>query len=249
MTACESVRTGAAGLAALPPDDPERAAAWAHARLCPPCARLVRESEALQGLLAEGGPAPLPAPVMARVSRMVLELRARGRRRVAWATVAACTATLLLVAFGRARSSAAGDWILAAVLCAAAASLVALTRRLSLEIVAAAVALAAVAAGLSDRAGPLEAAVGLHCSSLEIASAGAVVGGAWLAVRGGLAAIGRRFIVGAAAAGALAGDAALHLTCRAHASLPHVLVFHLGGIVLAALVASLVWRVAAKAEA
>jgi hypothetical protein len=38
-------------------------------------------------------------------------------------------------------------------------------------------------------------------------------------------------------AGALAADAALHVTCRAHGALPHLLVFHLGGVVLVAVAA------------
>lgn len=76
-----------------------------------------------------------------------------------------------------------------------------------------------------------------------------MLGAAWLALRGGLTSIGLKFTVSAASAGALAGDAALHLTCQAHESLPHLLVFHVGGILLAAVVSSLVWRGTARAEA
>jgi hypothetical protein len=46
----------------------------------------------------------------------------------------------------------------------------------------------------------------------------------------------------AAAAGALAGVAALQLTCGAHVAAPHVLAFHAGGVVLAAVTARLAWR-------
>jgi hypothetical protein len=247
MTSCESIRERAAGLAALPPDHPERAAAWEHARTCAACRRLVHESEKLQVLLADARPAPLPSPVMARVSRLVLDLRAGDRRRVVWSTVAACAAALLLVVLGQERSAAARDWILAAALCCAAAGLVVLTRRLSLPVAAGAVVAGAVAAGISGQAGPIEAALGMHCVALESAAACAAVGAGWLAARRGLSSIGLGFIVATAAAGALAGDAALHLTCRARDSLPHLMVFHLGGIILAAMLAGLAWRVAARA--
>jgi hypothetical protein len=244
---CESIQEAAAGLAALPADDPERAAAWAHARACPACARLVHESERLQALLADVRPAPLPAAVRARISGLVSELRSGDRRRVAWSAAAACAMSLLLVVSARQRSAAARDWVLAALLCCAAAVLVALTRRLSLSVAAGAVAASALAAGVSGRGGSFAADQGLHCAALEIASACAVVAAGWLAARRGLTTIGRGFVVGTAAAGALAGDAALHVTCRALASLPHLLLFHLGGIALAALLAAGACRVAARA--
>ena len=249
MRPCESIRERAAGLAALPPDDPERASAWEHARTCPACARIVHESERLQVLLADARPEPLPAPVMTRVSRLVLELRAADRRRVGWSAIAGCAVTLLLVVVGQERSSAARDWILAGVLCSAAAGLIVLARRHPLAVVAGAVVAAASAAVAGGRPGPVEAAVGVHCVTLEVASACAVVGAGWLAARRGFFAVGHGLIVATATAGALAGDAALHLTCRAHASLPHLLVFHLGGIIVAAVVGSLLWRTAARAEA
>jgi hypothetical protein len=44
----------------------------------------------------------------------------------------------------------------------------------------------------------------------------------------------------AAAAGALAGQAALHLGCSMHAQAPHLWVFHVGGVALAALAGWLV---------
>jgi len=249
MTMCESIRERAAGLAALPPDDRERARAWEHARTCPVCARIVRESERLQALLADARPAPLQAPVMARVSRLVLDLQLGDRRRVGWSAVAACAVTTMLVVLGRERSTVARDWFLAALLCSVAAGLIVLTRRYSLAVTAGAVVAAASAAVASGRAGPIEAGLGMHCVALETVSACAVVAAGWLAARRGLVSAGRGFIIATAAAGALAGDAALHLTCRAHASLPHLLVFHLGGILVAAVVGTALWRTVGRAEA
>ncbi len=183
-------------------------------------------------LLADARPVPLPAPVMARVSRLVLALQAGDRRRIGWSTAAVCAATLLLVVLARERSTTVRDWILATVLFFAAAGLVVLTRRVSLSI----------AAGVSGRAGSIEWALGWHCVALESASACAVMGAGWLAMRRRFFTIGQGSVIGTEAAGALAGDAALHLTCRAHASLPHLPLFHLGGIVLAAMLARAIWR-------
>ncbi len=44
------------------------------------------------------------------------------------------------------------------------------------------------------------------------------------------------------AAGAVAGVPALQLTCLAHTSLPHLLVFHVGGVLLATAVAGSAWE-------
>ena len=41
---------------------------------------------------------------------------------------------------------------------------------------------------------------------------------------------------------AVAGVAALQLTCLAHTSLPHLLVFHVGGVLLATAVAGSAWE-------
>jgi hypothetical protein len=48
-------------------------------------------------------------------------------------------------------------------------------------------------------------------------------------------------VAAAAAAGALAADAALQVTCAAHTAVPHLLAFHVGGIVLAAAAAGVLW--------
>ena len=45
MTSCERIRADAAGLAALPAGDTERREAFAHARECSACARVLEEAE------------------------------------------------------------------------------------------------------------------------------------------------------------------------------------------------------------
>ncbi len=56
----------------------------------------------------------------------------------------------------------------------------------------------------------------------------------WLALRGGTSTLTRRAAAATAAAGALAGDAALQVTCDAHGFGAHLLAFHAGGVLLAA---------------
>jgi hypothetical protein len=98
--------------------------------------------------------------------------------------------------------------------------------------------IAAVAVG---HPGPLAVEVGVRCLATEIASAAMVVGAAWLAIRGGTTSPARSAVAAAAAAGALAGDAALQLTCAARDAIPHLLAFHVGGVLLAVVGASLLW--------
>ena len=71
---CEELRRDAAGLATLPPGDPEREAAYAHARGCAGCAAALREGERLVALLEALPPEPAPsAAVLRRASAPVLE--------------------------------------------------------------------------------------------------------------------------------------------------------------------------------
>jgi hypothetical protein len=124
----------------------------------------------------------------------------------------------------------------------------------------AAVVVLALAALLSSAAGALRAGawVALGTSAGFAVAAGGIPGvpdaGAGLAVRIGVDCLGLELVGGAAAAalvlwkagksaaavaptaaaGALAAQAALHLTCAVHDQAPHLWVFHVGGVALAA---------------
>jgi hypothetical protein len=249
MTECDRIRADAPGLAALRPDDPERAAAAAHARGCPGCERALREAERLQALLAAVEPEPVPAGALERASREIrAQLRRETRRRLAGSAVAICASVAVFVAFARQRSPASADWAIAAVLWALALAFgAAASRRPAL--VAAGAVVAAIAAAAASGAGPLAPSTGLECLATELASAAAVVGAVWFAIRGGSTSPSRIAIAAAGAAGALAGDAALQLTCAAHGSAPHLLAFHVAGVILAAAAASALWRPPLRAAA
>lgn len=245
MTECDRVRADAPGLATLRSDDPERVAAWAHANGCAECARALREAERLQTLVASWNPERLPAGATERASRaIVAELRREAWRRALGSIAAVCASMLLYVGFARNRSRSGEDWAVAAVLGGVAIVLAAFARRRPLVVVGVTV-LAALAAGLAPGETPLAGAPGVHCLATEIASAAMVVGAVWLAIRGGTTSPASSAIAAAAAAGALAGDAALQVTCGAQNEIPHLLLFHVGGVLLAAAGLSLLWRAVA----
>jgi hypothetical protein len=162
---------------------------------------------------------------------------------LALASVLAVLASLaLIVALASHRSRSSTDWTVASALAASAVALAAVASRFSLGGVVAGVSAALLAALLAGGEGPLALASGLHCLGIEIATAAAVAGAAWLAIRRGLASSRARHALPAAAvAGALAGDAALQITCGANA-LPHLLVFHVGGVLVVAAGALLTLR-------
>ena len=244
MTDCERIRAEAPGLMSLPAGDPERVAALAHAAAhCPRCEKALRQAERLQALLGDVQPAPLPAAALARAAQAIEdELRRERRRRSVWSAGAAAVLMALLVGLAPHRKGSAADWLVASGLALVALALSALSVRRPLVALAGGAAAALAAAVATGGPGPLEAEIGLHCLLTELAAAAAVVGAGWLALRGGATSPARWAVAAAAAAGALAGGAALEVTCPAHEALPHDLVFHLGGVLLAAGVASLLGR-------
>jgi hypothetical protein len=242
LSECERLRADAPGLAALPADAPERLAAWAHASGCAACARALREAERLQALVAARERPPLAAGSFEWASRAIIaELRREARRRMFASIAAVSVALAAFVGFARDRSRAAEDWAWAAVLGALALVLAAAARRRAPLALTAAVLAAVTAAMATGRPGPLAVDVGVRCLTMEIASAAMVVGAVWLAIRGGTTSPARAAVAAAAAAGALAGDAALQVTCAARDAIPHLLAFHVGGVLLAVVGASLLW--------
>lgn len=250
MIDCIRVRADAPGLAALPPDDPERIAAWAHANGCAGCARTLREAERLHALMAACEPPPPAEGALERASQAILaDLRREARRWMLASSAAVCASLAAFVGFARNHSRSAEDWAWAAVLGALAIALAAAARRRALLVITAAVLAAVITAVAAGQPGPFAVDVGVHCLTGEVASAAMVVGAAWLAIRGGTTSPARSAVAAAAAAGALAGDAALQVTCEARDAIPHLLAFHVGGVLLAAVGASVLWGVVRRLAA
>jgi hypothetical protein len=250
MTSCERLRADAPGLAALAPDDPERVAAWSHARGCPECARALQEAERLQSVLAQWEPAPLAPAALERASVAILEELRRESRRRAIATAAAAGAALLaLVGLARERAGTGGDWATVAVLGGLALGLGAVAHRRPLVALGVAAAAALAAALMAGASGGLAVTQGFECLAVELGSAVVVVGAGWFALRGGTTAPAPQAMAASAAVGALAGDAALQVICAAHHAIPHLLAFHVGGLVVAAAGASLLWKLGRRVPA
>jgi hypothetical protein len=176
-----------------------------------------------------------------RTNRVIPEARASARFAL-WPTLGAAAMLGLLVAFARNRSQAPDDWVVGAALAAAALAMASLAGRFAVGVVVTAVSAAVAAALLAGRGGALDAATGVDCLGLELLAAAAVGGAAWLGSRGGSRVVVRRSLAAGTVAGALVADAALQITCASHDALPHLLAFHVGGVLLVAAAALLVLR-------
>ncbi|GAC1343737.1 MAG: hypothetical protein NVSMB23_17900 [Myxococcales bacterium] len=251
----EEVQENAGGLAALPPGDAERLAAYAHARTCESCRRALSQGEALQRVLgAVALPAPAPAALRRASAEILAELRAHapgrsGRlpsRASRWAPVApalaAAASWALLLAATRHpfHPGAAGESAVFALAGAACAAL-ALTALRSWALPAALLASAALVLANAGP-GPGLMALGAQCLAAEVASGALPLAlTAFLALRGKVSG-GALLYAGVAAGGALAGQAALQLTCPASTASAHLAAFHFAGVVAAALIGAGVSR-------
>jgi hypothetical protein len=242
MTECDRIRADAPGLASLRPDDPERITATSHASGCAECARALREAEQLHSMLAAAEP-DLAGDALGRAYTEIREqLHREARRRLLGSIAALCVSAVLLIGFARIRSPSIVDWTLAVVLWVTAVGIAAAASKRPLLATASAVVASVLAGVVSGASGPLAPSLGLECLATELASAAVVVGALWLAIRGGTTSPARSAIAAAAGAGALAGDAALQVTCAAHTAAPHLMAFHVGGVLLAIAGASALWR-------
>jgi hypothetical protein len=243
VSPCERLRADAAGLAALRPEDPERVSAWSHARQCPGCERALRQAERLQRMVGAWEPPPLPPGALGQAARAIDdELRLEAWRRGAAAAAAICAAFAGIVLLARARSESGLDRGVAAGLCLGAVGFAVEARQMPIFSVVGAVVMGVVAAALTGEPGPFASALGAECLATELAAAAVAVGAVWLVLRRGTTSPARIALAAAAGAGALAGDAALQLTCPARAAVPHLVVFHVGGVIAAAAIAALLWR-------
>lgn len=234
-------------------DGDARVAFEEHLRGCEGCETYVRQLDVARQALGR-----LPEPKISPALNDALlsgfdawaAARAGGPERATapdwrfapWPAATVLGTIVLLLVFARQRSQAPEDWAIGTVLAIAALAVASLAGRFAVGIVAAAVGAAVAAAISGGRAGALDLATGAECFVLIMASAGLVAGAAWLGVRGGSRLAVRHAIAAGGLAGALAAAAALQLTCHAHGAMPHLLSFHLGGVVLVAAAAAAVMR-------
>jgi anti-sigma factor RsiW len=223
----------------------DRAQFESHVATCAGCATWVQQLDATARILGSLPPPELPVDVRERLlarfdgwarpgaladTAVAATARARGSGSLV-AAFAALGAMALLVAMAKHPSGENLDWRIALVLAAVATGLGTFGRRVGPGLASAAVAAPVAAAFLRGGAGPLGAATGLDCLLIVGATSAASTGAAWLALRRGPGALLRGKAGAWAVAGALAGVAALQISCEAHASLSHLLVFHVGGLI------------------
>jgi hypothetical protein len=242
---CDRIAADLPGLAALPPDDPERAAAETHARDCPHCGPAFAEADHLMRALDAAAPLPAPSPraLLHAAAPILSDLapaaeRGGSARRALVPAAAAIAAWALPLAVAR-RPVAGGRGLGISLALAFVAALAAAATVSSGGVLAGALPVLSAVFSLNAGNGPaFEAGLGIHCALTELAVAAGAALVTLLATRRH-AGTGERetLLVAAAGGGALAGQAALHLTCPAASELPHLLLFHTGALLLAVVLA------------
>lgn len=219
---------------------PEREAFDLHLAGCGGCQAYVRQLEVTrQSLSRLPDPEVSPALHAALMAGFDAAAASRSPARLApWPVLAVILSMRALLGLAQHRQDGAGDWVVAAGLAAVALVLAALAGRFRAALAVSAVGASIAAVAASGRGGGLELATGIHCLALELLAAAVVAGAAWFGVRGGGAGAVQRALAGGAVAGALAADAALQITCAAHGEVPHLLAFHVGGVLLVAAAAA-----------
>jgi hypothetical protein len=235
VSLCDELQPGWALLLGLPADDPERKIAMDHASGCDRCTTEVRGMNALLGALDAISVPPPSESALRRAAAPVLEdmaRRAEQRRRLAALTAAGASVLgfVLLVALAQERGSRWGMAVAFASVAAAATAAAVLFRARALWAILPISATMAVVLGDSHAFG-LEAA--MRCALGEAIGASLpLVALSYLLLRGRFS-LGPSGTAAVAAGGALAGQAALVLTCPSH-GIEHLMIFHAGTVALAA---------------
>jgi hypothetical protein len=232
----------AAFVAALTKDDPERASAEEHARSCTACQAARDEGMRLVTMLEEALPLPPPtAEALARAAQAI-ELETsnerRSRRWVKWAIgagVVGSWAFQIACGIGLPMDLAPATVVVSVGVVALSIAMVLLLRRQRELAVGALIATSGLLVYVAQSVPGLEPGFGIHCTLYELTAAAIPWVVAIVAARRAGIALSRWNLSAVAAGGALASQAAQHITCPVHHADAHLLVFHLGGVMLAAL--------------
>jgi len=235
----EHIADKATLVAALAADDAERRRAEQHAASCPPCRAALAEGTRLVDLLREALPAPAPAPeALARAARDLEQESAAERRRwwrmgwISGGAIALAWVFQLMVGTGF-DVDLRCIGVSLAILAVAIASVTVLRGRERLA-VAGMVATSAAFALATGTASGLEATLGVRCSFRELWAAAISWAIITTAARASRLSLGRWQQTAVATAGALAAHAGQHVACEVPHSDLHLLVFHVGPLLLAA---------------
>jgi hypothetical protein len=242
----DHVADRAAFIAALPKDDPERKDAEQHVVSCPTCRSALEEGLRLVTLLEEALPLPPPTPEALARAAHAIEVETSNERRArrllkgaigvgvvgAWAFQLAC-------GIGTPIDFSPGTVAVSVGVVAIAVATVVLMRTHRELAVGALIATSGLLVYVAQAVPGLEPQFGIHCTLYELAAAAIPWVMAMVVARRTGLRLDRWNLGAVAAGGALASQAAQHMTCPvAHAD-AHLLVFHLGGVTLAAALGAL----------
>lgn len=235
----------AAFIASLSSDDPERIAAEAHAAECAACHRALDEGARLARRIHRALVPPPLAPDRLRSSVALIESelsRERRSERAIGAVVAGAVALswIFQISLDLSTASTAPARVVVSlgILAAAIVAVLVSKQRRGLAL-AALVATSGLFAHAAGSVAALEPTIGAQCTLWEVVSAAIPWGVAALVARKGRAQFTRADMMTIAAGGALASQAAQHLTCPVWHADAHLLTFHVGGVLLALLLGAL----------
>ena len=242
----EHIADRAAFVAALPQEDPERRDAEEHARSCSSCRTALDEGTRLVALLEEALPLPPPtAEALARAAKAIETETAherRSRRLLKWAVgagVVGSWAFQLTCGIGTPIDFAPSTVAVSIAVVAISVSIVLFVRSRRELAVLTIVAMSGLLVYVAQAVPGLEPGYGIHCTLYELTASAIPWIVAMVASRRAGVVLDGWNLAAVAAGGALASQAAQHMTCPvAHAD-THLLVFHLGGVMLAAALGSL----------
>jgi hypothetical protein len=236
----------AAFVAALPKDDDERKQAEEHARSCATCSHALDEGVRLVALLEEALPLPPPTPeALARAARAIeteTSNERRWRRRLKWAIGAGVVGSWVFqvaCGIGMPMDLAPGTVAVSITVVALAVATVLFLRTRKELTVGVLIATSGLLVYVAQAVPGLEPGFGINCTMYELAAAAIPWVVAMGAARRWGIALDRWNLSAVAAGGALASQAAQHITCPVHHADTHLLVFHLGGVILAAMLGAL----------
>jgi hypothetical protein len=241
----EHIATEAAFLASLPKDDPERVAAEAHAAECASCRRALADGEHVIRRLQNAS--PLPPPRLARLESIAAliesELVRERRTVVALSAVVGGGVALawifqISLDYSTASSEARRVALSLGVLGVAVVAVLFARTHLRLAL-AALIATSGLLAHAAGSVVGLEPVIGAQCTLWEVVSAAIPWTVAAVVARKSPRIFARGEMMAIAAGGALASQAAQHLTCPAWHDDAHLWVFHVGGVFLAMLLGAL----------
>ena len=226
----------AAGIASLPEGDPELLEARAHAATCVRCATALREAEEFMSML-DAVPAEMPSPEVLERVKLAVHAEMDRKPRFAWIhpLPAVVVAWAVFILTARNHSQNPNNWLVSVGVLVGSLLVTVLALRSGLAALALTLGATLLLTGTEGVSGGFYLEHGMKCLITELVGAAIPYGAlVYMATQRRTFAPPLTFAA-VAAAGALAGQAALQVTCPETEHLPHLFATHVAGVVLAAI--------------